>query len=1119
MKNTLLSRIREKHTFLLSGAAILYSFITWPAFTSAQAFHTAETSYGLKLGHTRPLYAFYGASNTDQGKLNELRKNKPHIVPNFIGRRPLEKTFPGALPSGADPRWQDFASRTEMNLILPSINIEGINEAASASSPPDVAGDIGRDYYVETVNATFWRVYNKMGQPVSPLMSANAIWTQVGQSSAGDPIILYDQAADRWLLTEFAPVNKRRVLLAISDDGDPRGSWTAYTFQTPQFPDFPKYSIWPDGYYLTTNENGFNFPIYAFNRDDMHAGKDTVRMQRLTVPKIGGVFFEVGQPVDWQGAVLPPDGSPGLVVKLNDDGWGTTSQDAILLHKTHVDWEDANQSNIQVMTIPTAPFDTDGCSLDNLGGFSCVPQPNGQGIDGAEWIITNSAQYRNFGDHESIVLSFMVDVTGGDVAGIRWIELRKTPAEDWHLFQEGTVGSDDGIHRFMSSISMDGQGSIGLCYAVSGFEKFPSLRYTGRHSFDPPGEMTFQEIEVASGAGSIGHDRYGDYFHMGVDPSDETTFWFAGQYIQANSDWSTRIVAFNAGRDTLDVLPVSLSAPQSAASLSDMEPVQVSILNRGLRTVYQFAVSYQFDGGAWVTETAALDSLLPDGQYLHTFASTLSFPAIGPYSLRVATDLDLDGNRSNDTASYTIIRYAHRDAALEYVVPAAQNVICGDASMSSVILRNVGGDTLYQATLLLTVGNHAPVEIPWTGALAFGEAYTLSFLVPGLEAGVNAISMDIGSINGETDQVPDNNLSTWSFEANPEGQMFTLQFRTDNFPAESSWKLFDENNQVIASDGPFGDPQHTYTTTFCLSPEACYTFTVFDAFGDGMHQGVPPGDFEIYNVEGEVVAQLAKPNFGSQSSSQFCVTGQCMLALQVGVSPESQPGAVDAVAIAETTNSLGLVSYSLDGGQHFQPGNLFPGLAPGHYTLIAQDGAGCLDTVDFDVLTCQLQALITTQPAVGGDVGQIHIAASGALGTISYSLNGGAFTQDSFFVMLEPGVYIVTVRDSAGCALTDTVEVSTQVGTSHSTGTSYIAISPNPGEGIYQISANFATTELFVPYTVFTAQGESLVFGTLVRYNAIYRDELSLRAYPSGVYYVVFQAGEQRIVRRVIKIQ
>lgn len=1119
MKYTPVAAIQKTPVAIAALLAFLFFGLIHPEPMYSQKYYTAEKSFGVKLGVTKPLYFSAFVSSSDSAKIKELKKNKPQTIPNFYSSRHIEHPNPNALPQGPDPVWMNMDDSRMQHEILPIINIEGINSTQSPANPPDPNGDISKDHFVEIVNSTNFKVFNKLGNSVSNLISTNTIWSQIGQSNFSDPVLLYDQAVERWFLAEIAPTNTRRVLVAISETSDPLGSWAAYMFQAPQLPDFPKFAIWPDAYYMTTNESGFNFPVYAFNRADLLAGADTIRMQRLTIPKIGGVFFEVGQPVDWDGLPAPPTGSPGLFVKMNDDGWGTTIQDKILLNKVTIDWDNQQNSHIEVIPFTSAPFDTDGCQLEGTGQFSCIPQPNNQGIDGAEWIITNKSQYRNLGGYESFVLSFMVDVTGDDVAGVRWMEFRKTSTEDWHIHQEGTIGSDDGIHRFMPSIGINGHGDIGIGYAVSGYDKHPSLRFSGRYATDPPGTMTFNEYEFATGTGSQGQSRFGDYASMSVDPSDDATFWFAGEYSKVNGSWGTKIVSFNPSRDTFDVLPAQADAPQSSADLGLNEPVQITVVNRGRNTVPLFNVSYQFDGGGWVSEPAGIDSLQVNQAYQHTFGSTIAFPNLGAYSLQVATGLDIDDNKRNDTLSLSIVKYGKLDAALEYIVPVPQNVICGGESHTEVYIRNMGGDTIHNLLMELVVGNHFPVPIPWSGSLAFGEETIISFDATGLEPGNNTLQLNAIEVNGLSDDIPVNNLITWNIEARPDGQIFTLHFRTDNFPGESTWKLFDDGGNIIASDGPFADVQHSYTTSLCLDPEACYTFTVYDAFGDGLNQGIPKGDFEIVNGDGELVVKMARPNFGSEVSNEFCVTGECMFTLQAGVIHESAVGLGDGMVIAETANSLGTIMYSLDGGQTFQSGNIFSGLVPGHYTMLAHDGAGCVDSIAFDIVTCNLQALITTLPAIGGDVGEIHIAVIGGIGAITYSLNGGGFVQDSFFRMLEPGDYIVTIQDSLGCTIQDTVTVSTQVGTSQPTGSYFLRISPNPGNGVFYLEAMFQTEQIFVPYIIFDAQGEPVYYGSVVRYNDVYKDELVLRNVPEGLYYIVFQFGHERVASRIINLK
>lgn len=1082
----------------------------------AQKFFTAEKSYALKLGRTRPLYEVVPVGPTDSLKLKERKLNKPKFVPNFAGRRHLDFHLESALPQGADPLFKAIQERVTPVEILPKVVFEGINEANANSGVPDVNGDIGRDYYVEVVNSTHFRVFDKTGQPVSNLIAANSIWSQVQQSSAGDPILLYDQEADRWFLTEFPSNN--RVLLAISVTNDPRGSWDAYAFQTPRFPDFPKYGIWPDAFYLTTNESGPNFPIYAFNRADLLAGKDIVQFQRLTVPKHGGVFFEVGQPVDWDGMERPPAGSPGLVVKMNDDDWGTTNQDHIILHKIHIDWDSSAKSNIELIEIPSAPFDSDGCSFEHTGGFSCVPQPNGQGIDGAEWIITNKAQYRNFGSHESFVMSFMVDVTGEEVAGIRWMEFRKTPTQDWHIYQEGTVGSDDGLHRFMSSIGIDGQGNIGLAYSISGESKHPSLRYTGRYASDPLGEMTFQEYEFATGSGSLGFDRYGDYASMSVDPSDDQTFWFAGEYVPTNGSWSTKIVAFSASRDTFDIFPLSLIAPQNSPDLAENETLSINVLNRGLNTVYDFKMAYQFMDGQWIEEDAAVDSLEIDSIYTHTFQTGLNFDGPGNFPLRVATNLDLDRNRRNDTLSFVIIKQAYRDAALEFDATGQGNIVCSDARENSVIIRNMGADTIFTAAFELFKNSLLLDTLQWNGELLPAQEDILTVEIAGLQEGDNEIAINLIELNGDNDEIPSNNNITWTLTAKPSGEEVILHLTTDNFPQETTWELVDSANQVILTDGPFSDQQNLYTIPFCLDPDACYTFIIYDAFGDGMSAQGVTGDYEIVNEDGVVIASLSKPNFGLVDANEFCLSGECLLDVELAVVNESAPGAGDAWVMAEVSNSLGQLLFSMNGGA-FQQNNTFLNLSAGEYTLIVKDDAGCSDTVFFSVHACNIETFISTVPASGGDVGEIHITAMGGVGPLTYSLNGSQFITDTFFTMLEPGDYIVFTRDSIGCEKADTVTVSTSVSTKHISNSHFIKVFPNPGKGLFQVDAILNSDKVFIDYRIYNAAGEPLVEGALARYDQKYKGEISVIKYPPGIYYAAFYIGDGIVVKPLIKTE
>ena len=229
------------------------------------------------------------------------------------------------------------------------------------------------------------------------------------------------------------------------------------------------------------------------------------------------------------------------------------------------------------------------------------------------------------------------------------MELRRVNGGDWTVYQEGTYAPDDGLHRFMGGIAMDGNGNIALGYSVSSLDEFPGLRFTGRRAGDPLGEMTVEEYVAVAGEGNVGGSRFGDYAKMAIDPADDRTFWFTGEYAGANG-WKTRIFSFNLGRDTIDIGPTALVTPQDSPDLTDTETVEIQIRNFGIDTQSVFNVGYIFENGAPVIETVNFE-LAPDSTYNHVFTPTVDLSVVGEYEFRVFTDLADDQNFT-DTCSF-----------------------------------------------------------------------------------------------------------------------------------------------------------------------------------------------------------------------------------------------------------------------------------------------------------------------------------------------------------------------------------------------------------------------------------------------------------------------------------
>jgi subtilase family serine protease len=511
------------------------------------------------------------------------------IGPAASGERILERNprwrrvsrHPAGLLS--DPIVQNIAGLLAMP--LPTRSVEGVANV-DAVLPADSSGDVGPNHFVQWVNLSF-AVYSK-GSPTTPPVllygpaPANTLWSGFGgpceSRNDGDPIVRYDHMADRWVMSQLAAPNSFFGLLfgpfyqciAVSATSDPLGSYYRYQFAFDKLNDYPKFGVWPDGYYMTINQftavslQWAGQGVVAFDRTRMLAGLPA-----------GAVYYDLAsvdlnlggmQPADLDGP-LPPSGAPAYFVHVDDDAWGV-APDQLQLWKFHVDWAaPASSSFTRAAQLATAPFDSDMCGYSR----NCIPQPGTAAkVDAMSDRLMYRLQYRNFGTHEALVVNQTVDVDGADHAGIRWYEIRN-PGSVPVIHQQGTYAPDSD-HRWMASVAMDKDGNIGLGFSVSGAITSPSIRYTGRLATDPPNTMTLGEADLMVGAGSQLHSsgRWGDYSTLVVDPVDDCTFWYTQQYyaVTSQTGWQTRIGAFafpgcQGSSSTLPAVRVTATTPDA----------------------------------------------------------------------------------------------------------------------------------------------------------------------------------------------------------------------------------------------------------------------------------------------------------------------------------------------------------------------------------------------------------------------------------------------------------------------------------------------------------------------------------------------------------------------------
>ena len=469
----------------------------------------------------------------------------------------------------SDARGQGTIGDTDgTSFNTPIVNTAG--QGFQPLAPPDTDGEVGLNHYVQTINGANGaqvQIYDKNGVvlrtfAMNTLGRGNA---PAGATTDGDAMAVYDQLADRWVLMEFSvgmgatPVFG--LWVHVSQTPDPTaGLWNTYFFQTAGFPDYPKISVWPDAYYISTNDiaGGAVPAVYALDRTNMLTGAAARPFQRFAGTNLPTGGIQHFSPADLEGTVAPPTGSTAYFMRHNDDEVTTpaganAAADSLQLWQFRVDFATpANSGFSQLATISVSEFDSNIARSPAFQGRGSIAQPGtATRLHAITEIIMSRTHYRNFGTYEVLVGTFTTETPGNmQHTGVRWFELRRVAGGAWTLFQEGLVNPDNVTSRFMPSIDINGAGDIAIGYSVSdGVSTFPGIRYIGRRANDPLGTMPQGEFTIINGTGSqTAPDRYGDYASMTVDPADDRTFWFTSEYIQAGGNWATQIasMAFSA---------------------------------------------------------------------------------------------------------------------------------------------------------------------------------------------------------------------------------------------------------------------------------------------------------------------------------------------------------------------------------------------------------------------------------------------------------------------------------------------------------------------------------------------------------------------------------------------
>ncbi len=948
-------------------------------FNSQADAQQAEVTKGQFLGKSIPLSETLNLQSVNVAESRTKYKKEWRGIPNFTSQKPMPVlNAENALPKGNDPLMMQSRSRSAaVNGEVP-INFvsEGSNQANANVFPPDTDGDNGKNYYIQSINwnGTTVRIYDKQGNEVTSPINLNPLWAEYGAQGLGDPITLYDQEYERWILTEFEGANQNAMLVAVSVTEDPLGEYYAYRFQTPSFPDYPKFGLWNDYITITTNEFSDNFiPNYAFNRHDVMQGLETdfIRMGGMTKFNGNGIF-QIASPVEWDGRMAPPADTPPMSLRIHDDGWNGGT-DHIEIWEADIDPDNPSASRmVGPQIIELAPFDSHLC---NGGIFDCLSQPNVNATFSAlQHVLYNRVQYRNFGTHEMMLTNFAIDTDGNNHAGVRWVELRREPGGEWYLYQEGTYSPND-ASRFMSSIAMDLKGNIGLVFSIVDRDStFLGLRVTGRLADDELGEMTFDETSIVEGGNVNLSTRWGDYSSLSIDPTDELTFWFTGEYMQATGGWGTKVASFYLQKNNDDIGPFSLIEPQTGPDLNSTQSVTANIRNFGVETQNLYSVGLMLDGQLIVTDEVDIE-LAEDSTYLHTFSQTVDMDEIRDYDVKIFTALVSDELMGNDTIDYVVTKLPKYDAGM-VKVSGFDALVCSEELEVTAEVRNYGEESL--TSFRINADLNGTIEsFDYVGELAKGDTYSHVFTLTDFIEGENVLLVTVEQPNGFDDENLDNdNPNTSMFSYSPNFSRMDFDMKTDFYSGETSWILEDQSGNIIAERDYSDGGGIKFDNIFICVEEGCFTFTMKDSYGDGWSSNFGGGDEPFYrwiDNEGNILVELTNKNFGDEEVQEFCIPFECLVAIELSVDDASSPNDADGSIFVDISNAVQPIMYSIDGGVTLQESSSFKDLLPGDYTVYAIDGNGCEttgevsigETSPVDDFTNSLDVVIAPNPNEG----------------------------------------------------------------------------------------------------------------------------------------------------------
>jgi hypothetical protein len=414
---------------------------------------------------------------------------------------------------------------------------------------------------------------------------------------------------------------------------------------------------------------------------------------------------------------------------------------------------------------------------------------------------------------------------------------------------------------------------------------------------------------------------------MSVEEGSEDRFWFTAEYAgDGNTDSHTRIVSFQMPKENIDLNAMHLVQPLFFENTSVTNQVVFTIANQGNEIVESFEIGLLLNGNLVETKTVN-NSLAPGISQTLSFDNEVVFENINDQTLTLFVNANQDTNPNNDTIDVPIFNVIANNLEVQL---NEISIPCGLDAPAEILIKNKGNNNISEISIEVSLNNSPLDTINWQGTLDLFQSDKISFNVDNTLIGDNDLSVRVLTVNNQMDADQTNNLDNIVFQLNDPATRMNFNLIPDNFPQETSWQLVSDWNNEIIYSGDAG----TLNNEFLLLPDSCYTFTIFDAEGDGICCTFGEGSYALINGYCDTIIS-SNGDFENEESFSFCFESiNCDIDVDVEIMGISQQGMQDGSFNIQVSDVTGPIRYSINGGQTYSEDPIFTNLAQGDYNLV-----------------------------------------------------------------------------------------------------------------------------------------------------------------------------------------